>query len=190
MPLTQKEVENAKPDSGIRRIWDSQGLYLEISPAGGKWWRLKFRIGGKEKRMSLGTFPDVSLKAARRKRDEARSLLADGTDPSAARKAAKRELGRQGCQQLRGCCARVVRQSRRMSGCRTTRRMCCDAWNPICSQRLGRSRLPRYHRRCCWRRCGNRAPRRIRFGAPCSPGGLAGVSLRRGDRTLHARSST
>lgn len=68
MPLTQKEVESSKPAATMYRVWDSQGLYLEVSPAGGKWWRLKFRFGGKEKRMSLGTLPDVSLKAARRKR--------------------------------------------------------------------------------------------------------------------------
>ena len=70
VPLTQKEIESAKSNGKTLRWWDSQGLYLEVSPAGGKWWRLKFRFGGKEKRMSLGTFPDVRLKAARRKRDE------------------------------------------------------------------------------------------------------------------------
>lgn len=91
MPLTQKEVESSKPAATMYRVWDSQGLYLEVSPAGGKWWRLKFRFGGKEKRMSLGTLPDVSLKAARRKRDAARALLADGVDPTAVRKEAKRE---------------------------------------------------------------------------------------------------
>lgn len=92
MPLTRKEIESAKPAATTYRLWDSQGLYLEVSPAGGKWWRLKFRYGGKEKRMSLGTFRDVSSKAARRKRDDARALLDDGVDPNAVRKEAKREV--------------------------------------------------------------------------------------------------
>jgi integrase len=70
-------------------LFDERGLYLEISPAGGKWWRLKYRFGGKEKRLSLGVYPDVNLAAARERRDEARKLLADGVDPSENRKATK-----------------------------------------------------------------------------------------------------
>lgn len=64
-------------------------MYLEVSPSGGKWWRLKYRIAGAEKRLSLGTYPDTSLKDAREKRDEARALIAQGIDPSDQRKAAK-----------------------------------------------------------------------------------------------------
>jgi len=71
------------------RLFDERGLYLEISPAGGKWWRLKYRFGRKEKWLSLGVYPDVSLKDARDRRDEARKLLAGGVDPSENRKAAK-----------------------------------------------------------------------------------------------------
>jgi integrase len=62
---------------------------LEVSPAGGKWWRLKYRFEGKEKRLSLGVYPYVGLKEARDRRDAARKLLANGTDPSANRKAQK-----------------------------------------------------------------------------------------------------
>ena len=61
----------------------------EVAPKGGKWWRLKYRVGGKEKRLSLGVYPDVSLKDARERRDEARKLLANDVDPSAHRKAKK-----------------------------------------------------------------------------------------------------
>ena len=64
-------------------------MYLEISPTGGKWWRLKYRFDGKEKRLSLGVYPDVSLKDARERRDDARKLLANEIDPSENRKAAK-----------------------------------------------------------------------------------------------------
>ena len=68
---------------------DGGGLYIEIVPSGSKWWRLKYRYGGKEKRLSLGTFPDTGLKAARDARDSARKQLAAGVDPSADRKAEK-----------------------------------------------------------------------------------------------------
>ena len=89
MPLTDATVRNAKPSQKSVRLFDERGLYLEISPAGGKWWRLKFRFSGKEKRLSLGTYPTVSLKDARDRRDSARKLLADGVDPSENRKAQK-----------------------------------------------------------------------------------------------------
>jgi integrase len=87
--LTNTAIHNAKPSTRPIKLFDERGLYLEISPAGGKWWRLKYRIGGKEKRLSLGVYPDVSLKDARDRRDEARKLLADGVDPSENRKAMK-----------------------------------------------------------------------------------------------------
>src|SRR5262249_37601939 len=67
----------------------SGGLYLEVNPAGGKWWRWKYRFGHKEKRLSFGVYPDVSLKMARERRDVARNQLADGIDPGEARKAEK-----------------------------------------------------------------------------------------------------
>jgi len=70
-------------------MFDTNGLYLEIAPAGGKWWRLKYYFGGKEKRLSLGVYPHVGLKKARDRRDEARRLVADGIDPGEHRKAIK-----------------------------------------------------------------------------------------------------
>lgn len=94
MPLTDVEIKKAKysrDDGKPERIADSGGLYLELSDSGGKWWRWKFRFGGKEKRLSFGTYPDVGLKAAREKRDEAKRLLADNIDPSVQRKEAKRQ---------------------------------------------------------------------------------------------------
>ena len=89
MPLTATAVRQAKPTHKTQRLFDSGGLYLEIPPASGKWWRLKYRYGGKEKRLSLGTYPDTGLAEAREKRDAARKLLASGIDPSQQRKAAK-----------------------------------------------------------------------------------------------------
>ena len=89
MSLTNTAVQNAKPGKTTRKLFDERGLYLEISPAGGKWWRLKYRIGDKEKRLSLGIYPDVSLKEARDRRDAARKLIANEVDPSENRKAQK-----------------------------------------------------------------------------------------------------
>lgn len=87
MPLTEAAIRNAKPAAKARKLFDGGGLYLEVSPAGGKWWRLKYRIDGKEKRVSLGTYPEVGLRLARERRDEARRRVAQGIDPSAHRKA-------------------------------------------------------------------------------------------------------
>ena len=70
-------------------MFDGGGLYLEVSPRGGKWWRFKYRFEGKEKRLSLGVYPDVSLKKARERHGSARKLLADGVNPSENRKAQK-----------------------------------------------------------------------------------------------------
>ena len=89
MPLTDTAVRNAKSADKARKLFDSGGLYLEVAPSGGKWWRLKYRFDGKEKRLSLGVYPDVSLKDARDRRDEARKLLANEIDPSENRKAKK-----------------------------------------------------------------------------------------------------
>lgn len=89
MPLTDTAIRNSKPSAKTRRLFDERGLYLEISPSGGRWWRLKYRYAGKEKRLSFGVYPDVSLKDAREGRDDARKLLSQGIDPSANRKAAK-----------------------------------------------------------------------------------------------------
>ena len=81
MPLTDTAIRNAKPADKTQRMFDGGGLYLEVAPSGGKWWRLKYRLGGKEKRLSLGVYPDVSLKDARERQDQARKLLANEVDP-------------------------------------------------------------------------------------------------------------
>lgn len=89
MTLTAMAVRHAKPRTKPRKLYDSRGLYLEVSPTGRKWWRFKYRFMGKEKRISLGVYPDVSLSNARLKLQDARTLLANNVDPSEARKAAK-----------------------------------------------------------------------------------------------------
>lgn len=89
MPLTDVKAKNANPKGKLYRLYDTAGLYLEVSPAGGKWWRLKYRFGGKEKRLALGVYPEVRLKEARDRRDTARALLRDGIDPSAQKQVVK-----------------------------------------------------------------------------------------------------
>jgi integrase len=89
MPLTDAAARNAKPAAKTVRMFDRDGLYLEISPRGGKWWRLKYRFAGKEKRVSLGVYPEVNLKKARARTIDARQLLDAGVDPSENRRAAK-----------------------------------------------------------------------------------------------------
>ena len=89
MPLTNTAIKNIKPADKTKKMFDGGGLYLEVSPKGGKWWRLKYRYLGKEKRLSLGTYPDTSLQKARERRAEMRQLLADGIDPSLHRQAHK-----------------------------------------------------------------------------------------------------
>ncbi|RJQ76185.1 MAG: DUF4102 domain-containing protein [Desulfobacteraceae bacterium] len=89
MPLTDTKVRNAKPKEKQYKLFDTDGLYLLVSPAGGKWWRFKYRLGGKEKLISFGTYPEVTLADARDKRTDARRLVARGIDPSEARKAQK-----------------------------------------------------------------------------------------------------
>jgi hypothetical protein len=81
MPLTDTAIKKAKPEAKHRKLYDERGLFLLISPKGGKWWRFKYLFDGKEKLLSLGTYPDVSLKDARERRDEARKQVAAGIDP-------------------------------------------------------------------------------------------------------------
>ncbi|MXZ34137.1 MAG: DUF4102 domain-containing protein [Acidobacteria bacterium] len=92
MPLTDTAIRHALPGTKSRKIFDGSGLYLEVSPRGGKWWRFKYRFGGKDKRISLGVYPDVSLKEARKRREQARQLVANEIDPSEHRKAHKASI--------------------------------------------------------------------------------------------------
>jgi len=89
MPLTDIAIRSAKPTDKQFKLFDEGGLFLIITPSGGRWWRFKYRYEGKEKLLSMGTYPEVSLKDARDKRDSARKQVAAGIDPSSHRKAVK-----------------------------------------------------------------------------------------------------
>ncbi|MDV3468993.1 integrase arm-type DNA-binding domain-containing protein [Stenotrophomonas sp. C3(2023)] len=95
-PLSDLAIRRTKASCRTQKIFDGGGLYLEISPKDSRWWRFKYRFDGKEKRLALGVYPEVSLALARQRREEARQLLARGVDPSQHKKAAalaKAELG-------------------------------------------------------------------------------------------------
>jgi integrase len=91
LPLTDKQVQNAKPgpDQRIKALFDGSGLYLEAHADGTKRWRLKFRHDGKDKLMSLGSYPEVSLSEARSKREAARKTLDSGRNPIEEKRAAR-----------------------------------------------------------------------------------------------------
>lgn len=87
MPLTDVTVRSAKPTDKPQKLFDGGGLFLLVNPNGAKYWRWKYRFQGKEKLLAAGVYPDVSLRQARAKRDEWRSLLASGVDPGETRRA-------------------------------------------------------------------------------------------------------
>ena len=89
MPLTDAAVRSAKPKEKPYKLADERGLFLLVNPSGSKYWRLKFRVDGKEKLLSFGTYPEVRLREARERRDEAKKLMAAGVDPAENRKAQK-----------------------------------------------------------------------------------------------------
>lgn len=91
MPLTDIQVRNAKPSDKLYRLKDERGLFLEVPAKGSKRWRLRFSFQGKPGLLSLGTYPEISLRDARDKREEARRMLANGLNPSEVRKSQKNE---------------------------------------------------------------------------------------------------
>ena len=86
MPLTNIACKNAKPLPKARKLADSGGLYLEVLPSGGKYWRMKYRFHGKEKRLAFGVYPDVTLDDAREQRSRAKKILTEGKDPADVKK--------------------------------------------------------------------------------------------------------
>ena len=89
MALTDTAIRLAKAEASDRKLADSKGLYLLVTASGSKLWRLKYRIDGKEKKLALGSYPDVGLKDARARRDAARQLAQAGSDPSIAKREAR-----------------------------------------------------------------------------------------------------
>ena len=95
MKLTASKVKSAKPSAKAYKLADGAGMYLLVHPSGAKYWRLKYRIAGKEKLLALGVYPEVSLAEARIRRDNARLLIRDGRDPGVAKQLQKKFLQNQ-----------------------------------------------------------------------------------------------
>ncbi|MCW1829283.1 integrase arm-type DNA-binding domain-containing protein [Enterobacter asburiae] len=92
MPLTVRQIESARPADRDYKLTDGQGLYLLVKTSGARYWNLKYRFAGKEKKLTIGVYPAVTLAQARQQRDEARRLLAGGKDPSYEKQARKQAL--------------------------------------------------------------------------------------------------
>jgi len=88
--LTDTLIRKAKTPTKPTKLMDGHGLFLLLAPSGGRWWRFRYNFASKEKLLSLGIYPDISLREARDARDEARKLVAKGIDPSALRREKKR----------------------------------------------------------------------------------------------------
>jgi integrase len=89
MLLSDARIRRAKASEKPVKLFDGDGLFLLVTPRSGRWWRFKYRFGGKEKLLSVGTYPEISLAVARQRRDEGRRQVAQGIDPGAVRKAEK-----------------------------------------------------------------------------------------------------
>ena len=89
MALTDAKIRAAKPTDKAYKLTDGAGMFLLVHPNGSRYWRLRYRILGKEKTLALGVYPEVSLSEARTKRDEARKLISEGVDPCEQKRAKK-----------------------------------------------------------------------------------------------------
>ena len=92
MPLTDAKIRSLKPKEKPFKVSDYDSLFILVTPKGSKLWKFKYRFNGKENRLAFGKYPYVTLQQAREKRDDARSLLAQGIDPAKERKKNKSEV--------------------------------------------------------------------------------------------------
>lgn len=112
MPLTDASVRNSKPKDRPYKLADGHGLHLLINPNGSRLWRLKYRVAGKEKLLSIGPYPAVTIKAAREARENAKGILLLGGDPSRAKKDAKRVEAESTRHTFRAIAAELVKKKR------------------------------------------------------------------------------
>jgi hypothetical protein len=97
MPLTDREILALKPTPKKYKVFDGDGLFIVVHPRGGKYWYMKYHIAGRPHEVAFGTYPSVSLKHAREKRDEARQQLARGLNPRLEKKAVNEARTRERC---------------------------------------------------------------------------------------------
>lgn len=115
MALTDTAVRRAKPKDRPYKVGDSLGLYLQVNPSGSKLWRVKYRLHGVERKLSVGSYPEITLAEARQARDEARRQLARSVDPNAAKRQAKIEASVRASNSF-GCVAEELIEKRAKEG--------------------------------------------------------------------------
>lgn len=113
MALTDVAIRNAKPGAKAIKLADGDGMFLLITPAGGKLWRLKYRIDGREKLLAIGSYPEIGLGEARRRREEARELVARGKDPSREKQREKIRAKSQAADTFKAICDEYCEKRRR-----------------------------------------------------------------------------
>lgn len=113
MALTDVAIRNAKPGAKAIKLADGGGMFLLITPAGGKLWRLKYRIDGREKLLAIGSYPEIGLGEARRRREEARELIALGKDPSREKQREKVRARIQAADTFKAICDEYCEKRRR-----------------------------------------------------------------------------
>ena len=179
MALSDSAIRKAKPADKPIRLFDGGGLYLEISPSGSKLWRLKYRFAGKEKRLALGIYPDVSLAGAREAPRRGAPTPCSRDRPRRAPKGTKDCEGRPCNEQLRGGGPRMARQVFAALGCialgedhQATRERCVSVDRRATDCRHCPAGSPQSAE-------SNRGPRRARYGAQGASELRTGVSLRR-----------
>ncbi|MDI1300614.1 MAG: integrase arm-type DNA-binding domain-containing protein [bacterium] len=125
MALTDTSVRTAKPKEKPYKLADERGMFLLVTPAGGKLWRLKYRMDGKERLLAIGSYPEIPLAQAREKREEARRLVANGIDPSQRKQAEKEARKQQGANTFEALAAEWLGKATRAPtyGPKLTRRL-------------------------------------------------------------------
>jgi len=130
MALSDTAIRALKPRARPFKLSDDGGLFLAVTPTGGKLWRLKYRHAGKEKLLAIGRYPDVSLKEARAKRDAARKLLAAGQDPSVEKKKAALAAKLGAANTFKAVADELITKREREGLAKTNSGGCCAFWSP------------------------------------------------------------
>jgi hypothetical protein len=149
--LTDVAIRNAKPGAKAIKLADGGGMFLLVTPAGGKLWRLKYRVDGREKLLAIGAYPEIGLGEARRRREEARELIAMGKDPSREKQREKVRARIQAADTFKAICDEY---------CEKRRRDGVKGWAPATAVRseyllslvcgsIGNCPLARLNRRTC-----------------------------------------
>lgn len=153
MALTALQVKAAKATDKPVKLSDGGGMFLLVQPDGKKYWRLAYRFLGKQKTLALGVYPDVSLLDARKRRDDARKLLADGIDPGANRKATKAAKQGSAANSFEVIAGEWLAKFSAKKAASTIEKTHFILRRDVFSLGWGRCPLPKSNRLICWQSC-------------------------------------